>query len=124
MIVLITAIIGSVSGGKPYTLIINISPIIPPPGMAPMTAPTKKATARILKILVILVKSLPNNANKKTILRTPPNTEPSLCVLAPRGIIVSAISYGTPIFRTVARLTGMQAALEHVAIVNDFPLYK
>lgn len=71
----------------------------------PITAPTKKATARMLTKFEMLVKSFPNKANRKTIFRTPPKTEPSLWVLAPRGIIVSAISFGTPIFLTAAKFT-------------------
>ena len=114
--VLITAISGSTSGEKPNTVRISISPIIPPPGIAPITAPTRKATARILRMLDTLVKSRPKRLNRKTILSTPPITEPSLCVLAPSGITVSAISTGTPIFFVASRLIGMQAALEQVAI--------
>ena len=92
IIVLMTAIIGSTSGEKPNTDRISISPIIPPPGIAPITAPTRKDTARMLKMLEMLVISYPKRLNRKTILRTPPNTDPSLWVLAPRGITVSAIS--------------------------------
>ena len=116
MIVEITAMIGSASTGKPNTLRMSISPIIPPPGMAPITAPTKNETAKMAARLEKLVMSFPNKANKKTILNTPPKTDPSLCVLAPSGMTVSAISIGTPIFCVEARLTGMDAALEHVEI--------
>ena len=36
--------------------------------------------------------------------------------LVPNGIVVSAISSGTPIFLAQSTFTGIEAALEHVAI--------
>lgn len=86
IMVLMTAMIGRTSGGKPNTLRMSISPIIPPPGMAPITAPTRKETAMMLAILERLDISLPKRLNKNTIFRTPPNTDPSLWVFAPSGI--------------------------------------
>ena len=42
--------------------------------------------------------------------------EPSLWKLTPIGIVVSAISSGTPIFLAQSVFTGIDAAEEHVAI--------
>ena len=47
-------------------------------------------------------------------MNTLPITDPSLWKLVPSGIIVSAISFDTPIFLAQSILTGIDAADEHV----------
>ena len=59
--------------------------------------------------------AVPNKQTKNIILNTDPIIEPSLWKLVPIGIVVSAISSGTPIFFAHSTLTGIHAALEHVA---------
>jgi len=115
MIVLITAMMGKTSGENPYTLIISISPIIPPPGSAPITAPTRKATPTMPRQVEKLLISKPKRPNRKTIFKTPPKTEPSLWIFAPKGMTISTISFGTPIALAATRLIGIEAALEQVA---------
>ena len=114
-IVPITTIIGSNAGSIPKALMINISLINPPPGIAPITAPFINATANTANIIPGLVISVPNNPNRNAIFNTPVTTEPSLCMFAPNGITVSAISSGTPICLAETKFTGIQAALEQVA---------
>ena len=115
MIVLIIMMVPTSSGEKPKTEQIISSPVIPPLGIAPMTAPTKNATLIMAAMFMGSLISLWNSVNRNTILMMPPMTEPSLWVLAPKGITVSAISSGTPIFFVATRLAGIQAALDDVA---------
>ena len=78
IIVLIMTITGTASNGKPKIFTINISAIMPPPGIAPITAPTKKAPRITVTIAEGVVISLPKIPNKKAIFITPPITDPSL----------------------------------------------
>lgn len=68
MIVLIAAIIGNASGGNPYRETINISPIIPPPGIAPITVPTNRETTSAIANVFGPSNSMLKIPNKKAIL--------------------------------------------------------
>ena len=61
----------------------------------------------------------PKIVSIKTILITPPITEPSLCILVPSGMTVSAMLRGTPIFSAVSILIGIHV-IKVLAIGNSF----
>ena len=108
--------IGSAAIGYPIIVIISISDIVPPPiGTALTNNVATNATPNICKTLPILEIFVPNKHTKNIILNTEPIIEPSLWKLVPIGIVVSAISSGTPIFFAHSTFIGIEAALEHVA---------
>lgn len=116
IMVLIIISVPANCGEKPNIEQISNSPVMPPLGIAPTTTPTSKAAPIIIKALEDDVSSCPNKVNKKIILIIPPITEPSLCIFVPKGMTVSAILEGTPIFFEASILIGIQAALDDVAI--------
>ena len=113
MIVAIIVSIPKDEIGNPNIVIINVSDIVPPPIG---TAVTSNVASNAMPIILSIDTSLPNKYTKNIILNTLPIIEPSLWKLVPSGIVVSAISFGTPIFLAQSVLTGIEAAEEHVAI--------
>ena len=112
IIVAIIVNIPSVAIGKPSIVMIKVSEIVPPPiGKAVISSVASNAIPNILGVDTLL----PNKYTKNIILNTLPIIEPSLWKLVPRGIVVSAISSGTPIFLAQLVFTGIEAADEHVA---------
>ena len=122
IIVAIIVKIGSAATGYPIIVIISISEIVPPPiGTAVTSKFASSATPNIESTLPTVPTSVPNKHTKNIILNTDPMIEPSLWKLVPSGIVVSAISSGTPIFLADLTFTGIDAALEHVAkAVNKY----
>ena len=113
MIVAIIVKIGKAVSGNPNIVIINVSLIVPPPtGTAVTSNVASNDTPRIAHTLGLV----PNKYTKNIALNTEPITDPSLWKLVPNGIIVSAISFETPIFLAQSVLTGIDAADEHVLI--------
>ena len=105
--------IGKAVNGNPIIVRINVSEIVPPPtGTAVTRSVASKATPRTVQTLGWV----PNKYTKNIILNTEPITDPSLWKLVPNGIIVSAISFDTPIFLAQSVFTGIDAADEHVLI--------
>ena len=99
--------------GKPNIEIINASDIVPPPiGTAVTRSVAKRAIPNTFNVLT----SALNKLTRNIILNTLPIIEPSLWKLVPNGIVVSAISSGTPIFLAQSVFTVIDAAEEHVAI--------
>ena len=116
IIVAMIVSIGNAATGYPIIVIISISEIVPPPiGTAVTNKLASKATPNTIKISPVVAKLVPNRHTKNIILKTEPIIEPSLWKLVPNGIVVSAISSGTPIFLLHSIFTGIDAALEHVA---------
>ena len=112
MIEAIIVNIARVDIGKPSIVIISVSDIVPPPiGTAVISRVARSATPSILSDEM----SLLNKLTKNIILNTLPIIEPSLWKLVPSGIVVSAISFGTPMFLAQAVFTGIEAADEQVA---------
>ncbi len=118
IIVAIIVSIGRAATGYPIIVIISISDIVPPPIG---TAVTNKVASNAIPITPntspAVAKLVPNKHTKNIILNTEPIIDPSLWKLVPNGIVVSAMSSGTPIFLAPSIFTGIHAALEHVA--ND-----
>ena len=105
--------IGSAVSGNPIIVIISVSDIVPPPtGIAV----TKSVEISATNITFPVLTSALNKYTKNIILNTLPITEPSLWKLVPKGMIVSTISSGTPIFLALLILAGMEAADEQVEI--------
>ena len=109
--------IGNDATGNPISDRIIISLIVPPPiGTAVINRLATKAVATTCKIPCQDQILVPNKYTKNIILNTLPIIEPSLWKLHPNGIVVSAISSGTPIFFELWMLAGIQAAEEQVEI--------
>ena len=99
IIVAIIVSIGNAATGYPIILIISISDIVPPPiGTAVINKFASRATPSTPKISPAVDMLVPNSPIRNIILNTEPIIDPSLWKLDPNGIVVSAISSGTPIF--------------------------
>ena len=116
IIVAIIVNIGNAAAGYPIIVIINISEIVPPPiGTAVINKLASKSTPNTPTTSPPVASDVPNKHTKNIIFNTEPIIEPSLWKLVPNGIVVSAISAGTPIFLLHCIFIGIDAALEHVA---------
>ena len=115
IIVAIIVSIGNAATGYPIILIISISDIVPPPiGTAVINKFASRATPSTPKISPAVDMLVPNSPIRNIILNTEPIIDPSLWKLEPNGIVVSAMSDGTPIFLLACIFEGIHAALEHV----------
>ena len=95
---------------------ISISEIVPPPiGTPVINKFASRATPKTCNIAPGVFIVVPNKHTRNIILNIEPMIDPSLWKLDPIGIVVSAISSGTPIFFADSIFTGIDAALEHVA---------
>src|SRR5699024_5216352 len=107
----IAEITGSAWIGNPYSVIIIISPMKPPPGIPLITIPDNKQMPIAVKKVSIPVKSILNTPNTKAIFNIAERQEPSICIVAPSGKTVSLMSYGTPILLAAWRFVGNAAIL-------------
>ena len=116
MTVAIIVKIGNAATGYPIMVIISISEIVPPPiGTAVIRRFANSATPSTPITSPVVARLVPNRHTRNIILNTDPIIDPSLWKLVPSGIVVSAMSSGTPIFLAHSIFTGIEAALEHVA---------
>lgn len=82
---------GNASIGKPYAEINSNSPTYPPFGIPPSTMLTNTVMPNARIIASAVFKSLPKRANTTAILTIEEMLEPSLCSVAPSGIVTLAI---------------------------------
>ena len=124
IIVAIIVNIGSAATGYPIIVMISISDIVmisisdivpPPIGTPVINKLASRATPKTCNIAPGVFIVVPNKHTRNIILNIDPIIDPSLWKLDPIGIVVSAISSGTPIFLADSIFTGIDAALEHVA---------
>src|SRR5699024_6755472 len=107
----IAEIIGIAWIGRPYNLIIINSPKKPPPGIPLMTIPDNKQIPIAIKNELIPEKSILKTLKTNAIFNIADKQEPSIGIVAPKGITVSRTSFGTPIFFAACKLTGIAATL-------------
>lgn len=115
VIVVITVNKGIASTGNPKMLTTSISPISQPPATGAINTPTTSTVTNKFSMFDGSAIFPPSIPVKNATFTITDNTEPSLCILIPKGITVSAISSGTPIFLLASKLDGIQAELDDVA---------
>ena len=90
------------------------SPMYPPPGMPLIATELNTATSRILTMSPAPSNGMPNTPKRNAIFSTQLKHEPSMCIVAPRGMTMLETSLEMPVSSATSMLVGIVATDEQV----------